>query len=452
MEKVTEKLAEFICRSRYETIPSDAIEVSKLHILDTLGALIAGSKEGVAEIVKGYILSLGCGQESTLITQGIRTSAPYAAFGNGILGHVLDFDDYEVPSMAHPSVTVLPAVLALGERMKASGKACLEAYLTGMEVISKVGRGIAPDHYDKGWHSTGTLGSLGAASASSKLLKLNVEEIRTAIGIAASMSSGVRANFGSMTKCFHAGHAARNGVEAASLASRGFTANQEVLESDLGFCNLFTEGKRYDLQKIVEGLGDPYSLLSPGVGKKPYPSCAATHSFLDGILGLIEQYDIKAEDVESVECGIFYRLPSQLIHSNPKTGLEGKFSLEFCIALALQERKVSLGHFTDSKVREPGIQKLIKKITKEVTDEAGGKGTELPTAILTVRMKNGTTYPCRVRTRKGSPRSPLSAQEVMNKFLECAQLNYSLEQSRRIAEAVMGMEKAEDIREIVGLF
>jgi 2-methylcitrate dehydratase PrpD len=452
MEKVTEKIAEFIARSHYENVPRDVIEVSKLHILDTLGVLIAGSKEGVAEIIKGYILSLGCGQESTLITQGIKTSASYAAFGNGVMGHVLDFDDYEVPSMAHPSVTVLPAVLAMGEKVKASGKACLESYLVGMEVISKVGRGIAPDHYDKGWHSTGTLGTLGSASASSKLLKLDLERMRIALGIAASMSSGLRANFGSMTKSFHAGHAARNGVEAASLASRGFTASQEVLESDLGFCNLFTEGRKYDLQKIVEGLGDPFSILSPGVGKKPYPSCAATHSFLDGILGLIGQYDIKAEDVDSVECGIFYRLPKMLIHSNPQTGLEGKFSLEFCIALALQERKVSLGHFTDSKVKEPGIQKLIKKIKKEVTDEAGGKGTDLPTAILTVRMKNGATYPCRVKTRKGSPKSPLSAQEVMNKFMECAQLNYSVGQSRRIMEALMNVEKTEDIGKIIQLF
>ena len=452
MEKVTQKVAEFICRFHYETIPRDVIEVATLHILDTLGVLIAGSKEGVAEIIKGYILSLGCGQESTLITQGIKTSASYAAFGNGVMGHVLDFDDYEVPSMAHPSVTVLPAVLAMGEKVRASGKACLESYLVGMEVISKVGRGIAPDHYDKGWHSTGTLGTLGSASASSKLLNLDVERMRMALGIAASMASGLRANFGTMTKSFHAGHAARNGVEAASLASRGFTATQEVLESDLGFCNLFTEGKKYDLQKIVEGLGDPFSILYPGVGKKPYPSCAATHSFLDGILGLIEQHDIKAEDVDSVECGIFYRLPKMLIHSNPQTGLEGKFSLEFCIALAIQERKVTLGHFTDSKVKEPGIQRLIKKIKKEVTDEAGGKGTDLPTAIITVHMKNGATYPCRVKTRKGSPKSPLSAEEVMNKFMECAQLNYSLQQSRRIAEAVMEMGKAEDIREFVRLF
>lgn len=426
--------------------------MSKLHILDTLGVLIAGSKEGVAEIIKGYILSLGCGQESSLLTQGIKTSASYAAFGNGVMGHVLDFDDYEVPSMAHPSVTVLPAVLAMGEKVKASGKACLESYLVGMEVISKVGRGIAPDHYDKGWHSTGTLGTLGAASASSKLLKLDLERMRMALGIAASMSSGLRANFGTMTKSFHAGHAARNGVEAAILASRGFTASNNVLESNLGFCDLFTEGKNYGLNKIVEGLGDPFSLLSPGVGKKPYPSCAATHSFLDGIFGLIDQHDIKAEDVDSVECGIFYRLPTQLIHSNPQTGLEGKFSLEFCIALALQERCVNIRQFTDSKVKEPKIQELIKRIKKEVTDEAGVKGTPYPTAIITVHMRNGKTYPCRVKNRKGSPANPLSAEEVMNKFMDCAQLNYSAHQSRRIAEAVMDIEKAEDIGNIIQLF
>ncbi len=382
----------------------------------------------------------------------MKTSAPYAAFGNGVIAHVLDFDDYEVPSMAHPSVTVLPAVLALGERLKASGKECLEAYLVGMEVISKVGRGINPDHYDKGWHSTGTLGALGAASASSKLLKLDLERVKMALGIAASMSSGLRGNFGTMTKAFHAGHAARNGVESAILASLGFTASKDILENDLGFCNIFTEGRNYDLRKIVEGLGAPFSIFSPGVGIKPYPSCAATHSFLDGIFGLISQYDIKAEDVDSVECGIFYRYPKMLIHSNPKTGLEGKFSLEFCIALALKERDVSLRQFTDSKVKEPGIQQLIKRVKKEVTEEAGKKGTEHPIAILTVRMKNGESYPSRVKERKGSPLNPLSNEEITDKFMDCAQLNYSHDQSRRIFDAVMNMEKIEDIGELIALF
>jgi 2-methylcitrate dehydratase PrpD len=452
MENVTENISEFICNTNYENVSRDVLELSKLHILDTLGVLIAGSKEDVTRIIKEYIQSLGCGQESTLITQRTKTLAQYAAFGNGVIAHVLDFDDYEVPSMAHPSVTVLPAVLALGERVKASGKACLEAYFAGMEVISKVGRGINPDHYDKGWHSTGTLGTLGAASASSKLLKLSLEKVRMALGIASSMSSGLRGNFGTMTKAFHAGHAARNGVESAILASLGFTASKDILENDLGFCNIFTERRNYDLQKIVEGLGAPFSILSPGVGIKPYPSCAATHSFLDGIFCLMCQYDIKAEEVDSVECGIFYRYPKMLIHSNPQTGLEGKFSLEFCIALALQERDVSLRQFTDSKVKEPGIRKLIKRIKKEVTEEAGRKRTEYPIAILTVHMKNGKSFPCRVEKRKGSPVNPLSAEEIIDKFMDCAQMNYSISQSRRIFEAVRSIEKIEDIGELIGLF
>jgi 2-methylcitrate dehydratase PrpD len=452
MAKVTEKIAEFICDTHYENIPREVLEVGKLHILDALGVLIVGSKEDVTGITKAYIQSLGCRKESTLITQGMKTSAPYAAFGNGILAHVLDFDDYEVPSMAHPSVTVLPAVLALGEKLKASGKECLEAYLVGMEVISKVGRGINPDHYDKGWHSTGTLGVLGAASASTKLLKLALERVKMALGIASSMSSGLRGNFGTMTKAFHAGHAARNGIESAVLASLGFTASQDILENDLGFCNIFTEGKNYNLQQIVEGLGAPFSILSPGVGIKLYPSCAATHSFLDGIFDLIRQYDIKADDVDSVECEIFYRYPQMLIHSNPQTGLEGKFSLEFCMALALQERNVSLRQFTDSKVREPGIQHLVGKVKKEVTEETGKKGTEYPTAILTVRMKNGESYNSRVKKRKGSPLNPLSTEEVTEKFMDCAQMNYSQEQSRRIFDAVMNMEEIENMEELIALF
>ncbi len=451
MEKVTEKIAEFICNTHYEDIPRDVFEVSKLHILDTLGVLIAGSKEDVTGIIKVYLQALGCGQESTLITQGTKASAQYAAFGNGVMAHVLDFDDYEVPSMAHPSVTVLPAVLALGEKLQASGEACLEAYLVGMEVISKVGRGINPDHYDKGWHSTGTLGTLGAASASSKLLKLDLERVRTTLGIAASMSSGLRGNFGTMTKAFHAGHSARNGVESAMLASLGFTASKDILECDLGFCNIFTEGKNHDLRKIVEGLGAPFSILSPGVGIKLYPSCAATHSFLDGIFGLIREHDIKAEDVASVECGVSYRVPKMLIHSNPQTGLEGKFSLEFCTALALKERNVSLRQFTDSKVKERGIQELIKRVTKEVTEEAGKKGTEYPIAILTVRTKNGKSYPCRVEKRKGSQVNPLSAEEITEKFMECAQWNYSPHQSHRIFDSVMNLQKAKGIGELIGL-
>ncbi len=229
MEKVTDTLAQFIGHTELKNIPHETIETAKGHIFDTMGVLCAGSKEKIAKIIKEYVQSLGCKEECTLLAQGIKTSAPYAALGDGVIAHALDFDDYESFSMAHSSVTILPAVLALGEKLHVSGRECLEAYLVGIEVISKMGRGVNPNHYEKGWHSTSTLGTLGASAASSKLLKLDPEKTKMAFGIAASMASGLRGNFGTMTKPFHAGHAARNGVESAELASLGFTADKTIL-------------------------------------------------------------------------------------------------------------------------------------------------------------------------------------------------------------------------------
>jgi 2-methylcitrate dehydratase PrpD len=450
MEQVTDTIAQFICHTQWEDIPQETIEMSKLHILDTMGVLFAGCREKIAAIVKEYIKSLGCRQECTLITQGIKTSAQYAAFGNGIIAHVLDFDDYEIISKAHPSATVLPAVLALGEKLQASGKECLGAYLLGVEVVSKIGRWISPGHYNKGWHSTATLGTLGAASASSKLLKLDPEKTRMAIGIAASMSSGLRGNFGTMTKALHAGHAAKNGVEAATLASLGFTASKNILEQDLGFCNIFAENN-FDLQKMASDLGSSFSIISPGFGKKPYPSCASTHSFLDGILHLINKFDIKVEDVDSVECGIPYLYQKILIHSNPQTGLEGKFSLEFCVALALQERTVNISQFADSKVNEPKIRELIKRIRRVIIEKDGGKGTQSPGAVVTVHMKDGKSYSHKAEERKGSPANPLARHEIINKFIDCAELNYTKDRIDQILKVVMNIEKVYDIGELIKL-
>jgi 2-methylcitrate dehydratase PrpD len=353
--------------------------------------------------------------------------------------------------MAHPSVTVLPTVLALGEKFRSTGKECLEAYLIGMEVISRVGGGINPDHYGKGWHSTGTVGTLGSASASSKLLKLDPEKTKMAIGIASSMSSGLRGNFGTMTKPFHAGHAARCGVEAATLASLGFTASKKIIESDLGYCNIFTTGNKYDLEKITSGLGSPFSIISPGVGLKPYPSCGATHAFLDAVIHLTNKFDIRAEDVDSVECGIPSLYTKMLIHSRPRTGLEGKFSLEFCIALALKERSAKVSQFTDSKAQDPMIQELIKRIKKSVIEEADRRESDNPNMTMAIRMKDGKSYTYKVQPSRGSPLNPLSNEEIINKFLDCAALNYTRNEVDEILETVMNFERLGDIAELVRL-
>ncbi len=254
-----------------------------------------------------------------------------------------------------------------------------------------------------------------------------------------------------MTKAFHAGYAARSGVESAVLASLGFTASRNILERELGFCNLFTDKNGYDLEKITKDLGSPFSIISPGVGKKLYPSCAATHSVLDGVFHVIKKFNIKAEDVDSVECGIFYLYPKMLIHSNPQTGLEGKFSLEFCVALALVEGAVRLTHFADSKVQDPQIQGLIKRVKKCVTAEVGGKGTQYPGATITVNLKSGESYSHKVEKRKGSPADPLAADEMVHKFMDCACLIHSRDQASRIVDTVMDIENSHDINPLIKL-
>lgn len=449
MEQVTEAVSKFIVHTKLEDIPHEVIEMGKLHILDTIGVLFAGSREKIAGIVKEYIQSLRCEGECTLLTQGVKTSAQYAAFGNGMIAHVLDFDDYEWPSMAHPSVTILPAVLALGEKIQASGKICLEAYLVGMEVISKIGYGVNPSHYDKGWHSTSTLGTPGAAAASVKLLKCDLEKVKMALGIASSMSSGLRGNFGTMTKALHAGHASKSGIEAGMLASLGFTADKTIFERELGFCSIFTEDKSYNLEKIVQNLGNPFSLISPGVGIKPYPSAAATHAVLDGVFHLVKQHSIKAEDVDSVECGIFYLYPKMLIHSEPRTGLEGKFSMEFCVAVALLDQEMNLKKFTDEKVNSPEIKNLIKRVKKFVTKDVGDKGTYYPGAIIKISLKNGTSWSTKVGARKGSPLNPLSSDEVVNKFTENASSVLKRNNIEEIIEKVMQLDKLNNIKDLI---
>jgi 2-methylcitrate dehydratase PrpD len=231
----------------------------------------------------------------------------------------------------------------------------------------------------------------------------------------------------------------------------GFTASKNILEGDVGFLNAFTEQKNYDIEKITAGLGDPFAIISPGVGKKLYPSCAATHGFIDGIFSLIDQFDIRAEDVESIDCGIFYLYPNMLIHSSPRTGLEGKFSLEFCLALALKERKVTLDQFTDSKVQDPNITELIKRVKKSVSEEAGGRGTRYPTSIITLRLKNGKTHSYQSEARTGGPMKPLTPDEVSRKFLDCAQLIHSRDKARHILEKMMDFEKLDDVSKLIDL-
>src|SRR6266853_4064665 len=350
----TSMLAEFITKSRLEDCPEAALHGARRAILDCLGVMLAGSIEPAARILQQVAQAEGGLPLATVVGTGRRTGAVWAALCNGTAAHALDFDDTNFALMGHPSAPVLAASLAAGELALADGRALLHAFLLGFEVETTLAEVINPAHYEKGFHATGTLGTMGAAAAAARLLGLDAAQTRTALAIAATQASGLKENFGTMTKPFHAGHAARSGVLSALLAREGFTASEQAIEGPQGYLAVLSAGKREE--SALEQLGAPWKILTTGVAVKPYPSCACTHSIIDSALELQRAHDIAPEQVERVTVGVGASVPRILIHSNPRNGLEAKFSGEFSVAAALCEGRVGIQTFQDDKAQDSAIR------------------------------------------------------------------------------------------------
>jgi len=446
-----EKLAEFVTKTSFENINTVTKKNAEHFFIDCLGCMVAGSSEPAAEIVSAYAEEMGGNKAATVVGRGFKTTPYQAAVINGVSAHVLDFDDVSAGLTGHPSVVVLPAVLALGEQRKISGKAALESYIIGVEVACAIGRGMNPRHYSKGWHTTSSLGIFGAAAAAGKILGLNKEEMVNALAIAASEASGLKINFGTMTKSFHAGRAAAKGLMASLLASRGFTASKEAFEGEAGFAPVTTQ--EYNLDKILKTIGNPFEFEEPGLSIKPYSSCKGTHNGIDAMLYLAKEYDLKPEDVERIDCGVQPVAKDILIYPDPQTGLEGKFSMNFCVALALVEREVKLEHFSDSKVLDPLIQSVIKKVSMEIDPEMakisyfrGTWDTE-----VTVTTKDGRVYKKRVDDAKGDPKNPLTEEELYGKYRDCASLVLPKEKVEQSDALFRRLTEIGDINELLSL-
>jgi 2-methylcitrate dehydratase PrpD len=352
----------------------------------------------------------------------------------------------------HPTVPVLPATLAVGEEIKVSGAEVLEAFLIGFEVETKLGAGMNPHLFENGWHPTAILGSMGAAAASAKLLRLPVEKICMALGIAASFASGLRQNFGTMTKPLHAGHAAQNGVVAAKLARRGYTADGAIVEARLGYAHAFAGPEKYDLDKITTNLGKPFDIVSPGVGLKRYPSCARTHPAIDALLDMVLKHDILPEQVQSISCAGSYTTPTMLIHSRPRTALEGKFSMEFCMALALLERKVELPQFKDQKVQDPKIQEMIRKVTFSIRPDLNNiENSGNPSTTVKVLLKDGREFTQTVDEARGTPENPLTAEEVREKYRHCVKGIQSKKETEKTLEIIENLEALKKVSTLTDL-
>jgi 2-methylcitrate dehydratase PrpD len=445
----TKRIANFVNQTTLDQIPAEAKEWGKRAILDLLGVALAGSKDDLSAKMVKILKDMGGRAQATVWGKKFKTSSPMAAWANGAFGHAVDYDDINRTMRGHPTVPVLPAALAVGEEIQASGKQVLEAYLIGFEVEAKLGAGLNPHLFENGWHPTAVLGVMGAAAAAGKLLKLPAEKVCFALSIAASEASGLRQNFGTMTKPLHAGHAAKNGVMAAKLAQTGFTADVKIIEEKLGYANAFAGPGKYDLSKITENLGNPFDILSPGVGLKRYPSCARTHPAIDAMLDLILENDILPQAVEAVICQGSYTTPQMLIHSRPQTALEGKFSMEFCMALALLERKVELPLFKDGKVRDSKVQEMIRKVTFQIRPDLRTiESSSNPSTTVKVLMKDGREFEKTVDEARGTPGNPLTANEVREKYRQCVR---KIQAKKEREETIEMVENLEGVKKISAL-
>jgi 2-methylcitrate dehydratase PrpD len=457
-ESLTTYVAKFIASTRYADIPPEALHLGKKSILDGLGLALAGSVAKSGALIRRHLQALGCPGGATVIGTPMRVPPRFAAFANGTAIHADDYDDTQLAVakdrvyglLTHPTAPVLPAILAMAERDGRTGKDLMTAHQVGVEVECKIAEAINPRHYQHGFHSTATCGPFGAAAGLAKLGGFSPAVGCTALGIAGSLSAGLRENFGTMMKPFHAGRAAESGVLAAEFAGLGFTATPHILEAPRGFFR--AAGGGYDEAAIRGKLGTPWTFMDPGISIKPHPSGSLTHPGMTLMLSLIKEHDIRPSQVAQVKVGTNQNMPNALIHHRPTTELQAKFSMEFCMAILLLGRKAGLAEFTDEVVNRPEVQVMIQKVDFGVHPEAEAAGYDKMTTIIEIALNDGRTISGRADFGKGSPANPMSYEEVADKFRECASFSrWPRDKAERVVELVRGLEDLRDVRELTAL-
>ena len=424
---------------------------AKVGILDTVGVTLAGAREDCARIVDG-IAARGATGPSLIFGSSRRTAPLEAALVNGTASHALDFDDMNNNFGGHPSVPILPALFALADEIGASGRDFLAAYVAGFETECKIAMGVHFHHYTKGWHPTATLGVFGAAAACAKLLKLPDDRIATALSIAASLAAGIKANFGTMVKPLHVGHCTRNGMFAALLARDGFSAGDRVFEHKQGFFNVFNGEGNYDAGKILPAWAQPLDIVKPGIAIKQYPCCGSTHSALDAMLKLAREHKPAAEEIERVDVWTHARRLEHTNRPEPKSDLDAKFSVQYCMARALLDRRISIEHFEGRAYEEPAVRKLLPRVHAAPYTTAQFPAENHFGAEVRVALRGGKALLAKVDQPFGrTSENPLPAALLKEKFEDCAARALPRERSTALYPAMQGFENLKDVREVTAL-
>jgi len=449
------ELAKRINATRFEDLPADAVHWARVGILDTVGVTLAGSDYDGARILAE---ALAPAAGPSLVFGGAQHVAVLdAAYINGIASHALDFDDCNNTLGGHPSAPVLSALFALADQLGTGGQSVdgrefIAAYVAGFETECKISMGVNMYQYTRGWHPTATLGVFGAAAACARLMKLSDEQTAIALCVAASFSSGIKSNFGSMTKPLHVGHAARNGLLAAQLARGGFTANPNAFEEKQGYLDVFNGKGNYDIDKILPAWGQPWDIVQPGIAIKSYPCCGSTHPAIDVMLTLAQQHDLKPDQVERIDSWTHARRLEHTNRPDPRTETDAKFSVQYCLARALADRKVVIDHFEGDAYKEVRIRNILPRIhaapyTTAQFPEDNHFGAEVKVTLKDGRVVSGKVDQCFGRTSE----VPLPPELLKDKFINCAIAVLPDAQAAALYQAIMAFESVGDVRDLTAL-
>lgn len=445
----TEVLARFIVETRYEEIPGQLVERAKELVANIVGVAVGGASQPTGRIAIDLVREQEAKPRATVIGAGFKTSPILAALANGNSAHSLDCDDTHWSPLCHPGVVTVPTALTMGETLGLSGREVLGGYILGTEVELRIGEAAAAAHYTRGWHSTGTLGALGAAAVAARLLGLDLERTRIALGIAASSACGLRANSGTMTKPLHAGLAAQGGVQAALLAEKGFVARPDVLEHELGFFNAFNGVGRYDLAEIDRDLGSRWYMISPGITLKPSPANTGVGVAMFGTLQLLRRHDIATDEVERIEVGANPIIPTTLPYTDPRTDHEARYSMQHGVAVALLDRKGGVRQFMQERLADARLRALYPRVHLYVHPELEKVTPDRYAAVhVRILLKDGRGYEDWFEHATGAPESPYTREELRERYRECAGLTLS---AAKVESSLQMLERIDQLPRIAEL-
>ena len=445
---ITDEIATWVAESEMN-LTSEALRLARNAMIDIVGCMIAGANDEATSRAKKAILDLSSGS-ARLVGSEASLAAPHAALVNGTAAHALDFDDNYHPTAGHATAVLAPAIFALADEHPIDGTMLLDSYIAGLEVMTVIGNGVNLAHYELGWHSTSTIGGMGVAAAAARLCNFDMETTTRAISLAFSMASGSKIQFGTMAKPLHAGIAAMNGLLAARYAEAGITAASEPLDGIWSFKDLYGGNGEQGFAEGAKIMGKPTALERYGLKVKIHPCCASVHTAVDALVDLMNEHDLQVDEIQSVETVVNKISYDNLMFNDPKTEMEARFSMHYCIAVAMLRKRLMLDDFESFAVRDSKIRALYPKITMTKTSE----DNPLPTATngrepaeTRVILKNGQTLSKFLQHPKGVLQNPLSDKEMWSKFDDCVSCIGNAERVATIRNKLESFEDIADIRD-----